>query len=180
MHMNVTEPRGFVFTQSFMSLRLSLATGLGASVERPSSLTVVVVGEDGRLLMSLGELDSLVAQSRDGAPILVVVIDDGAYGAEVHHFAPLGEPTDIVEHGTRVFLGVATALGAQGRVVRSSKDPPGASRHGCPAPRASSSSTARSTAPSWRSGPKKRSGATPINPAVGRYLGWSGAWWRGV
>ncbi|MGY4743159.1 thiamine pyrophosphate-binding protein [Streptomyces sp. ATMOS53] len=121
MHMNVTDPRGFVFTQSFMSLGLSLATGLGASLARPSSLTVVVVG-DGGLLMSLGELDSLISQARHGAPILVVVIDDGAYGAEVHHFAPLGESTEIAEHGTRDFLGVATALGAQGCVVRSGED----------------------------------------------------------
>jgi thiamine pyrophosphate-dependent acetolactate synthase large subunit-like protein len=82
---------------------------------------VVVVG-DGGLLMSLGELYSLISQARHGAPILVVVIDDGAYGAEVHHFAPLGESTEIAEHGTRDFLGVATALGAQGCVVRSGED----------------------------------------------------------
>jgi thiamine pyrophosphate-dependent acetolactate synthase large subunit-like protein len=51
-----------------------------------------------------------------------VVIDDGAYGAEVHHFGPMGEPTELVEFGARDFAGVANALGVPAHAVRSLDD----------------------------------------------------------
>nr|WP_275585670.1 thiamine pyrophosphate-binding protein [Geodermatophilus sabuli] len=118
MHVGVDQPRSFVFTQAFMSLGLGLASGLGAAVGRPGAFPMVVTG-DGGLFMNLGELDSLAAQ---GDPVLVVVMDDGAYGAEVHLFGPRGEPTDLVEFGTRDFAGIARALGGRAAVVRSRAD----------------------------------------------------------
>ena len=44
--------------------------------------------------MSLGELETI---ARLGLRMLVVVYDDGAYGAEVHHFGPHGHPVDLVQ-----------------------------------------------------------------------------------
>lgn len=118
MHMRVPDGRSFVMTQSFQSVGLGLATGIGAAVARPDRPTVAVLG-DGGLMMSLGELDSAAAQR---LPVLVVVIDDGAYGAEVHHFGPMGESTALVEFGQRDFAGVARALGMPGATVRALKD----------------------------------------------------------
>lgn len=118
MHMPARRPRGFVFSQAFMSLGLGLPEALGASVARPDQPTVVVTG-DGGLSMCLGEMDSLASQ-RDA--VLIVVIDDGAYGAEVHMFGRQGKPTDLAKFGTRDFAGVARALGAQAATVRDLAD----------------------------------------------------------
>ena len=41
--------------------------------------------------MALPELDTLARLSTD---LIVVVYDDAAYGAEVHHFRPLGEAVE--------------------------------------------------------------------------------------
>ena len=49
-------------------------------------MTVAALG-DGGLFLALPELDTA---ARAGAQLLIVVYDDAAYGAEVHHFAPLG------------------------------------------------------------------------------------------
>ncbi|WP_204332237.1 thiamine pyrophosphate-binding protein [Geodermatophilus sabuli] len=117
-HLTVPDASAFVFTQSFQSVGLGLATALGASIARPDRLTVAVVG-DGGAAMSLGELDTV---SRSGRPLLVVVMDDGAYGAEVHHFGPEGEPVDLVQFGTRDFAGIAAALGIPAQTVRSVQD----------------------------------------------------------
>ena len=114
MHLRVPDGRSFVMTQAFQSVGLGLATGLGAAIARPDRLTIAVVG-DGGAMMALGELDSISAH---GARLLVVVLDDGAYGAEVHHFGPMGERTALVEFGRRDFAGVARALGMPGQTVR--------------------------------------------------------------
>jgi thiamine pyrophosphate-dependent acetolactate synthase large subunit-like protein len=118
MHLRVPDGRAFVMTQAFQAVGLGLATGIGAAVARPDRITVAVVG-DGGAAMALGELDAAVAQR---LPLLVVVLDDGAYGAEVHHFGPMGEPTRLVEFGTRDFAGVMRVLGGRGRTLRSLDD----------------------------------------------------------
>src|SRR3954470_17466113 len=120
MHLRVPDGGSFVITQSFQLCARALATGIGTAIARPDRVTVAVVG-DGGLMMALGELDSALAAR---APLLVVVIDDGAYGAEVHHFGPMGEPTALVEFGQRDFAAVARALGLDAHTVRSLDDLP--------------------------------------------------------
>jgi thiamine pyrophosphate-dependent acetolactate synthase large subunit-like protein len=79
---------------------------------------MVVVG-DGGLLMSLGELDAAVNL---GVPLLVVVVNDAAYGAEVHHFRSLGLPTELALLGEIDFAAIASAMGVRGLEVRSIGD----------------------------------------------------------
>jgi thiamine pyrophosphate-dependent acetolactate synthase large subunit-like protein len=118
MHLRVPDGHGFVMTQAFQSVGLGVATGMGAAVARPDRPAIAVVG-DGGLAMALGELDAAAAQA---LRLLVAVLDDGAYGAEVHHFGPMGEPTRLVEFGQRDFAGVARALGIPAVTVRSTAD----------------------------------------------------------
>src|SRR5690606_2668576 len=92
MFLDVPDDDGFVFTQAFQSVGLGLATAIGAAVARPDRLTVAALG-DGGALMSVAELETAV---RLGLGLLVVVYDDEAYGAEVHHFGPGGHPLDTV------------------------------------------------------------------------------------
>jgi thiamine pyrophosphate-dependent acetolactate synthase large subunit-like protein len=114
MYLGVPDAAGFVFTQSFQSIGLGLASGIGAALARPDRLTIAALG-DGGALMALGELETI---GRLGLPMLVVVYNDSAYGAEVHHFGPAGEPLDLVRFADTDFAGVARALGAEGVTVR--------------------------------------------------------------
>jgi thiamine pyrophosphate-dependent acetolactate synthase large subunit-like protein len=113
MHLSVPDAAGFVFAEAFQAVGLGMGAGMGAAVARPDRLAVVVVG-DGGLPMSLGEIDAAVNL---GLPILVVVINDAAYGAEVHHFRSLGLPTELALLGKIDFAAIAGAMGARGLEV---------------------------------------------------------------
>ncbi len=118
MYLSISPDRGFIFTQAFQSIGLGLATAIGAAVARPHRLTVAAVG-DGGLLMSLPELETA---ARLGVGMLIVVYNDAAYGAEVHHFAGLGKPVDIVQFPDTDFAAIARACGLEGITVRSATD----------------------------------------------------------
>ena len=86
MFLSVPDEYGFCFTQAFQSIGLGLATAIGAALAQPDRLAVAALG-DGGALMSVAELDTV---RRLGLPMIVVVYNDDAYGAEVHHFGPDG------------------------------------------------------------------------------------------
>lgn len=92
MFLSVPDEQGFCFTQAFQSIGLGLATAIGAALSQPDRLPVAALG-DGGALMSAAELDTV---RRLGLPMVVVVYNDDAYGAEVHHFAPGKHPMDAV------------------------------------------------------------------------------------
>ncbi len=108
--LQVPDPTGFVFTLGFGSVGLGLAAATGAAVARPDRTCVCVVG-DGGMLMSLPELETL---ARLRLPVVVVVMDDGAYGAEVHHLRERGRPLDAAQFETPDLVRVAESLGASG------------------------------------------------------------------
>jgi thiamine pyrophosphate-dependent acetolactate synthase large subunit-like protein len=114
MYLAVPDAAGFVFTQSFQSIGLGLSSAIGAAVARPDRLTVACLG-DGGALMAAGEFETLV---RLALPVLVVIYNDAAYGAEVHHFAPQGHPVDIVRYPDPDLAGLARGLGAGSATVR--------------------------------------------------------------
>jgi len=118
MYLTVPDAAGFCFTQAFQSIGLGLASALGAAVARPDRLTVAAVG-DGGFLMSVAELTTAV---RLGLPLLVVVYDDAAYGAEVHHFGPQGHPLDTVTFPETDLAATARGFGCAGLTVRTADD----------------------------------------------------------
>src|SRR5262249_5454880 len=91
MFLSVPDEGGFCFTQAFHSMGGGLATAVGAALAGPDRLTVAALG-DGGAMMAAAELDTV---RRLGLPMVVVVYDDSAYGAEVHHFSD-GEPLETV------------------------------------------------------------------------------------
>jgi thiamine pyrophosphate-dependent acetolactate synthase large subunit-like protein len=118
MYLRVPDPAGFVFTQAFQSIGLGLASGIGAAIARPDRLTVACLG-DGGALMALPELETL---ARLRLPMLVVIYNDAAYGAEVHHFRPHGHPVELVQFPDTDFAAFAEAAGARGLTVRGVDD----------------------------------------------------------
>jgi thiamine pyrophosphate-dependent acetolactate synthase large subunit-like protein len=118
MYWQVPDERGFVFTQAFQSVGLGLASAVGAAVARPDRLVVAALG-DGGALMAASELETVV---RLGLPLLIVVYDDAAYGAEVHHFGPDPGPLDIVRFPDADLAALARGAGAEGVTVRRVED----------------------------------------------------------
>ena len=57
-----------------------------------------------------------------GCRLLVVIYDDAAYGAEVHHFAPMGEAVDLAQFPDTDFAALAAAAGCHGVTARSLDD----------------------------------------------------------
>ncbi|MEV4630554.1 thiamine pyrophosphate-binding protein [Micromonospora sp. NPDC049523] len=118
MFLDVPDVAGFCFTQAFQSIGLGLASALGAAVARPDRLTVAALG-DGGFLMSAAEL---VTAARLALPLVVVVYDDAAYGAEVHHFGPDGYPLDTVTFPQTDLAAIARGYGCAGVTVRGVDD----------------------------------------------------------
>jgi len=118
MYLGVPDADGFVFTQAFQSIGLGLATAIGAAVARPDRLTVAALG-DGGALMGISELETAV---RLGLGLLVVVYDDEAYGAEVHHFGPDGHPLGHVTFPPADIAEIGRGFGCAGVTVRTPAD----------------------------------------------------------
>jgi acetolactate synthase I/II/III large subunit len=118
MYLSVPDEAGFCFTQAFQSIGLGLAAAVGAAVARPDRLTVAALG-DGGALMGVSELETVV---RLGIPMVVVVYDDEAYGAEVHHFGPDGDPLETVRFPPADIAAIGRGFGFDGVTVRTAAD----------------------------------------------------------
>ncbi|MFF4350282.1 thiamine pyrophosphate-binding protein [Streptomyces sp. NPDC001530] len=118
MYLSVPDQDGFCFTQAFQSIGLGLATAIGAALAQPQRLPVAALG-DGGALMSAVELDTV---RRLGLPMAVVVYNDDAYGAEVHHFGPDGHPLDSVTFPPTDIAAVARGYGFEAVTVRTRAD----------------------------------------------------------
>jgi thiamine pyrophosphate-dependent acetolactate synthase large subunit-like protein len=115
MYFDVPEPDAFALAANFGSIGLGLGTAIGAAVARPDRLCLLVVG-DGGLLMSLPELESAV---RNRVRLVVAVVNDAAYGAEVHSMRAQGLDADAARFPETDFVRLATGLGARGVAVTS-------------------------------------------------------------
>jgi acetolactate synthase-1/2/3 large subunit len=60
----------------------------------------------------------LTTVTRLGLPMLVVVYDDAAFGAEVHHFGPDGHPLATVRFPDPPIAAIAEGFGCAGVTVR--------------------------------------------------------------
>lgn len=118
MYFRVPGPDAFVFAQGFQSIGLGLASAIGAAIARPDRLTVAALG-DGGALMALPEFETV---ARLGLGMLILVYNDAAYSAEVHHFRPMGESVELVQFPDTDFSAIARAVGLQGLTVRRRSD----------------------------------------------------------
>ncbi len=107
-------PQHFKGSHDFSSIGLGFGTAMGVAVGTPQHPTVLFVG-DGGFLMNLGELETVV---REDIALTIVVMNDCAYGAELHYLKMRDAPV-----GKSVFLDVdfapiAQALGFHTATVR--------------------------------------------------------------
>jgi len=118
MYLTVPDADGFCFTQAYQSVGLGLASAIGSAIARPDRLTVAALG-DGGALMGISELETVV---RLGLPMVIVIYDDAAYGAEVHHFGPDGDPLDTVRFPPAKLAKIGRGFGCYGITVRRRRD----------------------------------------------------------
>jgi acetolactate synthase I/II/III large subunit len=118
MFLSVPDEDGFCFTQAYQSIGLGLASAIGAALAWPDRLPVAALG-DGGALMGVSELETVV---RLGLPMVIVVYDDEAYGAEVHHFGPDGFPLEVVRFPPADIAAIGRGFGCAGVTVRGLDD----------------------------------------------------------
>jgi thiamine pyrophosphate-dependent acetolactate synthase large subunit-like protein len=118
MFLTVPDASAFCFTQAYQSIGLGLASAIGAALAQPGRLPVAALG-DGGALMGISELETVV---RLGLPMVIVVYDDEAYGAEVHHFGPDRHPLDTVTFPPADIAAIGGGFGCAGVTVRTLGD----------------------------------------------------------
>ncbi len=118
MYLDVPDARAWVFPNGFQAVGLGLGNAIGAAIGQPDRPTVAAIG-DGGAFMALAELETA---ARLKLTLLVVIYDDAAYGAEVHHFAPMGHDVSLVRFPDADLAAIARAAGAKAATVRRTED----------------------------------------------------------
>jgi thiamine pyrophosphate-dependent acetolactate synthase large subunit-like protein len=99
--------RQFISTTEFGCIGHGMSTAIGIAVARPSRPVVVFEG-DGAATMNIQELHTA---SQQGARVLVVVLNDQAYGSELHRLTTDPDGTALALVPSPDFAAVAAAFG---------------------------------------------------------------------
>src|SRR5690625_547372 len=118
MHFRVPDNLGCSLSLGFQSIGLATPTVIGAAFALPDRVAIAGVG-DGGFMMSHVELDTAV---RHKIPLVVVVYNDDAYSAEVHHFIHETNNLDTVVFPETDIAAVARGYGCEAITVRQAAD----------------------------------------------------------
>ncbi|MEO7125870.1 MAG: thiamine pyrophosphate-binding protein, partial [Nakamurella sp.] len=118
MFLTVKDERSLCFSQAFQCVGLGLAAAIGYAFAQPDRLTICGTG-DGGLLMASTELETI---ARLKLPMVIIVYNDSAYGAEVHHFGRTPEDLGFVSFPDVDFAAIARGHGLTGVTVRNVDD----------------------------------------------------------
>jgi thiamine pyrophosphate-dependent acetolactate synthase large subunit-like protein len=118
MYIDVPDANAWIFPNGFQAVGLGLGNAIGAAIARPERPTVAAIG-DGGAFMALAELETA---ARLKLKLLVLIYDDNAYGAEVHHFEPMGHDVSMVRFPDANLAAIARASGAAAAIVRNTRD----------------------------------------------------------
>ena len=113
-YLSVPGPGHFKLTSDFASIGLGFGTALGVARARPDETTVLVIG-DGGFLMTMGELETVV---REDLPLVIVLMNDCAYGAELHFIKMRDLPVARSVFPDVDYAPVAEAFGFRAATIR--------------------------------------------------------------
>ena len=102
-----------LFAYHFGSIGVATAIGIGGAIGSPDRPMVVVEG-DGSVLMNGHNLQTM---ARYRLPVLLVVLNDAAYGAELHQLRGKGMPVSISELVPTDIAALAAAYGCGSRTI---------------------------------------------------------------
>src|SRR5690606_17604620 len=110
----------FLTIREFGAIGNGISFAMGVAAARPDRRVVLFDG-DGSLMMHVQELETI---KRHGMNILIVLLNDGAYGSEVHKFRSEGLPEDGSVFGRPDFGAIARGFGLEGRTFTSLDEVP--------------------------------------------------------
>ncbi len=111
MYWPVASPERMIMVgTAYQTIGLGFSTVAGVAAAAPESTVVLTTG-DGGGLMALADLETAVRTVRS---CVIVVWNDGAYGAEVHLYGAMGLDQRPMMIPDANFAGLASALGATG------------------------------------------------------------------
>ena len=105
----------FLTIREFGAIGNGISFAMGVAAARPDRKVVLFDG-DGSLMMHVQELETI---RRHGLNILIVVMNDGAYGSEVHKLRSEGMPEDGSVFGYCDFAAIARGFGLAGQTFKS-------------------------------------------------------------
>jgi len=105
----------FLTIREFGAIGNGISFAMGVAAARPNS-TVVLFDGDGSLMMHVQELETI---KRHRLNILIIVMNDGAYGSEVHKFRSEGMPEAGSVFGRPDFAAIARGFGLGGQTFTS-------------------------------------------------------------
>ncbi|WP_333828782.1 thiamine pyrophosphate-binding protein [Pararhodobacter sp.] len=111
----VTRPQDLVFTAHFGGIGCGTGQAIGAAVAVPDRPTVLVAGDGGFVLSGVGELSVIAREQPD---MVIILCNDGSYGAEYIQFANRNLPTDLSMIAPPDFAALGTAAGIASLCVR--------------------------------------------------------------
>jgi thiamine pyrophosphate-dependent acetolactate synthase large subunit-like protein len=117
-YLSVPDPGAFKMIGDFASIGLAFGAALGMAKARPDRTTVMVIG-DGGFLMTMGELETIV---REDLPMVVIVMNDCAYGAELHFLKLRQHPVGKSVFPDVDYAPVAAAFGFDAETIRTVED----------------------------------------------------------
>jgi thiamine pyrophosphate-dependent acetolactate synthase large subunit-like protein len=109
------EPGHYLPAVEFGAVGSGIGVALGAAAGRPEVTTVLFIG-DGGLMMSLADLDTV---ARSGARLVMVVMNDNAYGSELHMLRNWRMPETASVFVNPDLAEVARAVGVRSTTVTS-------------------------------------------------------------
>lgn len=113
--LHAPDPSAYVHTVNFGSIGLGMGNAVGASFGAPGRPVLLVTGDGGFMMGGLAEFSSAVRHHVD---LVVVLLNDNAYGAEHIQFRNQDMDPAISTFEWPDFGPVATALGGRGFTVR--------------------------------------------------------------
>ncbi len=111
-------PGHFKMTNEFASIGLGFGAALGVAKARPDNTTVLIMG-DGGFVMTMSELDTV---AREDLPIVVIIMNDCAYGAELHLLRMHQRPVAKSLFPDVDFAPIAQAFGFEVATIRTLDD----------------------------------------------------------
>jgi acetolactate synthase I/II/III large subunit len=112
-HMRGRRPEQFHVMREFGAIGNSISIAIGVAAAKKNGKVVLIEG-DGSLIMHIQELETL---KRHGVRMLICVLNDGAYGAEVHKLRQDGLDDSGAIFGRTDFGSIARGFGLRGATV---------------------------------------------------------------
>lgn len=126
MYLALPQDGDIQYSTQFGAVGQTLPLALGVALARPGEPHILIEG-DGSLLFHIQELETVV---RCGVPLVVIVLNDAGYGAEVHKLRSQGFDAGLARWKSPDYVAIAKAFGGDGILLEREGDLPRALAQG--------------------------------------------------